>query len=161
MTSAAFTELCKTQLSAEDSAAFDALLGGAACGGALACGAPFVSAWRAWERALSLNLARYRAQKLKRDAAGLDEPPANPADAASAAKAAAAMESPLEAELFLDQARWNAIDSMQGLSYFGENVVFAYLLKLRILERDALFKADEGFAEYKALYATILENTGK
>jgi hypothetical protein len=83
--------------------------------------------------------------------------PEHPADAASAAKAAVALESPLEAEFFLDQARWNAIEVLQGLQYFSVNTIYAYLLKLRLMERRALFKLEDGFAEYKGLYAAIMQ----
>jgi hypothetical protein len=161
ITSQAFIDLCRTKLSSSDISLLELCTLNPDAGDAYAESAPasssgFVDAWRAWERALRLNLARYRSQKLKREG-GTIEPPAYPADAAAAAKAAVAIESPLEAELFLDQARWNAIEAIQGLSYFGENAVYAYLLKLRLLERKALFKAEEGFAEYKMLYAAILD----
>jgi hypothetical protein len=76
---------------------------------------------------------------------------------AALAKNAAALESPLEAELYIDKARWDAIENLQGIGYFDSNVVFAYLLKLLLLERRALFKAEEGFAEYKRIYASILD----
>jgi hypothetical protein len=165
ITSQAFIDLCKTKLSSSGISLLDLCTldpdtrraeGSAYAESAPASSSAFIDAWRAWERTLRLNLARYRSQKLKREG-GTAEPPAHPADAAAAAKAAVAIESPLEAELFLDQARWNAIEAMQGLSYFGENAVYAYLLKLRLLERKALFKAEEGFAEYKMLYAAILD----
>jgi hypothetical protein len=157
MTSQAFIDLCKKELSSSDAPLLDlCTLDSDAQEGDPASSSAFIDAWRVWDRTLRLNLARNRSLKLKRDG-GAIEPPAYPADAAAVAKAAFGIESPLEAELFLDQARWNAIESLQGLSYFGENAVYAYLLKLRLLERKALFKAEEGFAEYKRLYAAILD----
>jgi hypothetical protein len=119
----------------------------------------FINKWRNWERSLRLNLARYRAQRLKREGGAAADPPDYPADAAAAAKAAAAMDSPLEAEIFLDKARWDAIELFQGIDYFSRNTIFAYLLKLRLLERRALFKAEEGFSEYKGLYTSIIEDS--
>jgi hypothetical protein len=116
---------------------------------------PFINRWKEWERVLRLNLARGRFQKLKREG-GAIEAPDYPANAAAVAKAALAMESPLEAELFLDKARWDAIDSFQGISTFSEDAMYAYLLKLLLMERRAAFKTEEGFTEYKALYAAIL-----
>jgi hypothetical protein len=166
MTSQAFIDLCGTKLASSDIPLLNLCTldpdtrkteGATYAENAPASSSEFIDAWRTWERTLRLNLARYRSQRLKREG-GTVEPPAYPADAAAAAKAATALESPLEAELFLDQARWNAIDALQGLSYFGANAVYAYLLKLRLLERKALFKAEEGFAEYKMLYAAILED---
>ncbi|QQO08223.1 DUF2764 domain-containing protein [Breznakiella homolactica] len=117
----------------------------------------FLNRWREWERALRLHLARYRAQKIKRDNGAPVDPPENPLEAGSVAKAAMAMESPLEAEQYLDKARWDAIETLEGLDHFGRNTVYAYLLKLFLMERRSLFTAEEGFSEYKALYASILE----
>ena len=71
----------------------------------------FIKSWHNWEETLRLNLARIRSQKLKRDISEMKEAPDLPADAATAAKTATSMDSPLEAELFLDKARWNAISS--------------------------------------------------
>jgi hypothetical protein len=112
----------------------------------------FISKWYTWESALRLNLARYRAIRLKRDT---PEPPAYPADASALAKQAVSIESPLEAELFLDEARWKVIESLQGLQYFHVNTIYAYLLKLLLMERRTAFAMEEGFAEYKRLYAVI------
>jgi len=118
-----------------------------------------VNRWMEWESTLRLNLAWGRAQKLKREA-DVIEAPELPADAAAIAKTALFMESPLEAELFLDKARWDAIESFMDFNIFSENAVYAYLLKLLLMERRALFIAEEGFTEYKGLYAAIIENAG-
>jgi hypothetical protein len=115
----------------------------------------FINSWREWERALRLNLARNRAQKLKRD--GAPDAPEHPAGAVAAARAALAMDSPLDAEIFLGEARWKAIENFQGLSLFNENAMYAYLLKLRLCERRQAFKTEEGFSEYKTLYDSILK----
>jgi hypothetical protein len=117
----------------------------------------FIDEWRDWERTLRLNLARYRVQRLKREGPPPVEAPEYPSGAAAAAKAAAAIESPLEAELFLDKSRWEAIETFQGLNYFGRNTMYAYLLKLLLMERRSLFKTEDGFTEYKGLYAAIME----
>jgi hypothetical protein len=118
----------------------------------------FINRWREWERALRLNLAKLRSQQLKRDA-GAADPPDMFADAQAAAKAAFDMESPLEAELSLDKARWDAIEDIQGMAYFHRDNIFAYLLKLLLLERRASFKTEEGFMEYQSLYASIMESS--
>ena len=169
MSSARFRDLAQAQLSEEDAALFTLLSldpqpGPAAgrpsyaeAGGP--SGSDFIDKWRDWERALRLNLARLRASRLKREGAAPVDPPVVPADAASGAlQALAAAENPLEAEILLDRARWNAIEQFQGISAFSRNVVYAYLLKLLILERRASFRAETGFAEYKSLYASILEH---
>jgi len=114
----------------------------------------FVNKWQDWEKSLRLNLAKGRAAKLKREA---PDAPDYPADAAAAAKLALQAESPLEAEIALDKARWAAIDGFAGIGQFTENAIYAYLLKLRLMERRLSFKTEEGFNEYKTLYASILK----
>jgi hypothetical protein len=116
----------------------------------------FINRWWKWERALRLNLAKARAQQFRRD---VPDAPDTFADAQAAAKAALAMESPLEAELYLDKARWDAIEDIQGIAYFHRDNIFAYLLKLLLLERRASFKTEEGFMQYKSLYASIMESS--
>jgi hypothetical protein len=118
----------------------------------------FINRWREWERVLRLNLAKLRGQRLKRKAE-LADPPDMFVEAQTAAKAALAMDSPLEAELYLDKARWEAIEEFQGAAYFHRDNIFAYLLKLLLLERRASFKTEEGFMEYQSLYASIMESS--
>ncbi|MDR2731019.1 MAG: DUF2764 domain-containing protein [Treponema sp.] len=123
------------------------------------CGCEFIDRYREWERCLRLNAARHRATKTKRENAAPVDPPFFPNDAAAAAiKAVTAGDSPLETEILLDKARWSAIDLLAGNYYFDRNTVFAYYLKLVLLERKISFNDKEGFSEYKSLYASILEN---
>jgi len=124
-----------------------------------ATGCNFIDGWRNWEHALRLNLEKSRAIKLKRDSLSMAEPPFYPADAAAAAhKAVNSEASPLDTEISLDKARWGAIDSLAGNDYFDRNNVYAYLLKLMLIERRMLFNVDRGFDEYKSLYASIIES---
>jgi hypothetical protein len=165
----AFKDLAKPLLSAEDAALLDEInldpapYGEAASPGttyadqAPPSGSDFIDGWREWERALRLNLARQRVIKVKREGAALAEAPVIPADASSAAHGAmAVVDSPLEADIFLDKARWSAIEALQGVDYFDRNTVFAYLLKLLILQRRDSMHAETGFSEYKSLYASIM-----
>ena len=173
MSSAAFKDLARDKMSSADAAALDYCtldpepLAVEAAGAVSATGATyaepaprtsseFINRWKEWERVLRLNLARNRAQKLKRDAGTVTDAPEYPADAATVAKNAQTIESPLEAEIFLDKARWDAIESFQGISMFSEDAIYAYLLKLLLMERRTAFKTEEGLNEYKALYAAIL-----
>jgi hypothetical protein len=165
MSSRAFRELCGSSLSPADGALLGFCTLGPSPEASPATPSEFLNRWRDWERALRLNLARYRAQRLRREGGpGSDlatvDPPDYPADAASAAKTAASMDSPLEAEIFLDKARWDAIELFQGIQYFDVNTIYAYLLKLQLCERRVLFRAEEGFTEYKGLYASIMEQSG-
>ena len=116
----------------------------------------FLNQWRKHERALVLNLAKIRASKIN----GFQEHYDIEADidVENQAKTAVGMEDPLEAELFLDKCRWDAIERFIGITYFDVSVVYAYLLKLLLIERRSSFKTEEGFAEYKSLYASIMES---
>jgi len=165
----AFKELAKSILSAEDAALLDTISldpapnsehssGITYAEQTPSSGSDFIDGWREWERALRLNLARQRAVKVKREGAALAEPPVIPADAAAAAHGAiATVDSPLEADIFLDKARWSAIDALQGVDYFDRNTIYAYLLKLLILERRFAMQPETGFSEYKSLYASIMD----
>jgi hypothetical protein len=121
------------------------------------CDCAFINNWRNWERALKLNLAKERALKLKKDVPVTDIP-FFPQEAAVAASKAVDEKSPLDGEILLDKARWSAIDSIAGNEYYSLNNVYAYYLKLLLLERRQVFNAEKGFAEYKTLYASILES---
>ena len=171
MSSAAFRDLANSLLNPHDKALFGLVdldpeekgeEGGRHSGPSYADNAPpsgsvFIDRWREWERTLRLNLARQRAQRIKQEGGVSVEPPALPTDAvASVTRAVTATESPLEAELVLDKARWDAIEALQGIDYFNRNTIYAYLLKLILLERHAMFNVEKGFAEYKSLYASIL-----
>ncbi|MDR0612407.1 MAG: DUF2764 domain-containing protein [Dysgonamonadaceae bacterium] len=115
----------------------------------------FIDKWRKRERSLIHAMAQLRAARLKTDA-----PPVEhwDMDAENQAKTAVSMDNPLEAELFLDKGRWEAVERLQQNAYFGVNAVYAYMLKLLLIERRAAFKTEEGFDEYKTLYASIMEN---
>jgi len=161
MSSLAFKDLAVSLMDDADAALLEQLSRDSFQENARLTDCEFIDRWRDWERTLRLNLARERAVKNKRQntAAFTDEPPVVPSDAAQAAiKIVVGGESPLDKEILLDKARWAEIDNLAGNDYFHRNTVFAYYLKLVLLERKALFNADEGFDEYKSLYASILEN---
>lgn len=169
MTSEAFRELAKSLLGARDAALFDLVNldpsppepgedGFAYAKSAKPCGSDFIDNWREWERVLRLNLAKHRAHKTGREGPPV-EIPSEPLDAAAtAAKAASGTENPLDGEMLLDKARWSAIEEMQGVDIFDRKVIYAYLLKLMLLERRASFQAEKGFLEYKSLYASITDS---
>jgi len=162
MSPEAFRELAMSLLDAEDVALLDMLGPGLkpTLDDSSSSGSDFIDKWREWERILRLNLVKHRAGKLKREAPAA-EPPVLPSDAAAAA-AKAVQESPLEGEIIIDRARWHAIDTLlEGSGPFDRDAVFAYMLKLIILNRQALFQTERGFSEYKSLYASILEQSGK
>ena len=117
-------------------------------------GSDFIDLLMARERTLALNLAYLRAARLKRPSPG--DPPHDVPRAEAVAKAAVEMDDPLEAAIYIDQARWGALDSMVGLDMFGVNNIYAYLMKLQLLERRECFNAEKGAAGYQERYNLIL-----
>ena len=118
-------------------------------------GCDFIDKYRDWELSLRQNLAVQRAIKSKLDIP-FKEPNFNMGAAAAALKAIDE-KSPLEAEFLLDKTRWNAIDDLAGNDNFNRNYLYAYYLKLLLIERREAFNDDKGFSEYKSLYASILK----
>jgi hypothetical protein len=116
-----------------------------------------LKAWHDWEEALRLNLAKLRSTKLNRIDAGFEHAPELPPDAAAAVKNALNADSPLEAEFILDRARWNAIETFLGVEFFTANTIYAFLLKLLLMERRLLFDEKIGLTEYKNLCASIIQ----
>jgi hypothetical protein len=163
LSSAAFLERFGVMLSKPDAALLSLCRLGLLSGEESApTSSALINAWRERERVLTLTLAKLRAAKLKfEDFAAAAEAPEGMDEIKALAKAAFTMEDPFEAELFLDKGRWDAIESFVGLEYFTADVVFAYFLKLLLIERRSSFKVEEGFAEYKALYAGIIESAPK
>ena len=133
--------------------------------GAKKTGSAVIDSWYQYERALRFSLARARAAKLKRDSlagnAGLDSSFVSEAIAASfgasaAAKAAVEIDSPMEAELSLDKARFAFARDLGTGHFYDSEAVFAYALMLLIKERSACFSAEAGKAEYMRIYNSIL-----
>ena len=121
-------------------------------------GCRFIDSWHEWESDLRIYIARQRMVKLKKDNIDIPEPTAFHLEASATATKASDEHSPLEAEIIIDKARWNAIEGFTGNDYFDRSNVFAYYLKLLILERRQAFDPEIGFAEYKSLYASIVES---
>ncbi|GHU39180.1 hypothetical protein FACS1894190_02720 [Spirochaetia bacterium] len=159
ITSEAFIELARRYLEKHDAELLNFCTLGTKAEAPPPTSSEFINLWRKRERTLTFNLAQVRAAKIKRDGVQVNyEIERDDLDTENQAKAAVAMEDPLEAELFLDKGRWEAIENFIGITYFDVNVVYAYLLKLLLIERRLSFKTEEGFAEYKSLYASIMES---
>jgi hypothetical protein len=157
LSSEEFRAICSTSLSEGDAAllpycCYDAKV---AVDTVQSTGSAFVDFHILRERTLNLNLAFLRSAKLKRPSPA--EPPHDVPRAEAVAKAAFEMEDPLEAETYIDRNRWGALDDVAGTNYFGVNNIFAYLLKLQLLERKQHLDTIKGFAAYKEIYDAIKE----
>ena len=117
-------------------------------------GSTFIDMFMLRERTMNLTLASLRAARFKRPFS--EDVPRDMPRSEALAKAAFEMEDPLDAELSIDRARWGVLDEMLGLDFFGVNRVYAYLLKLILLERKQRLDTEKGSAAYRELYDTIL-----
>ena len=158
MSSAEFTEQCINLLHPEDAALlkycrYDPVM---AVETIDPTGSDFIDLLMLRERVLALNLAFVRAAKLKRPSP--EDPPHDVPRAEARGKAAFDMDDPLEATIYIDQGRWGALDEMVGLDLFGVNNIYAYLLKLQLMERRELFETEKGSAAYTQLYDNILND---
>lgn len=105
----------------------------------------FVQKWRDMDTQLRNMLARERAADRK-----LDPSPYIKSHNGyeivmdQAAEQAMSMDNPLDRELFLDRTRWHQLDELALDDDFGAGAVFAFALKLKIVERWAAMDTDTG-----------------
>jgi hypothetical protein len=160
MSSLAFKELAMTFISGKDAKIMSGLsleYDSSNTEKIRSSGCSFIDKWHEWERALRLNIAKYRAANMKRE--NVHTPPVEPLDAAAvAAKLVAGEHAPLDAEHLIDRARWNDLDALVGINFFNRNYIYAYFLKILLLERHQVFNIEKGFSEYKSLYAEIIKS---
>ncbi|AGT43999.1 DUF2764 family protein [Treponema pedis] len=122
-------------------------------------GSAFLDNWYGFERSLRLALEQARALKLKWESSISYEERLTLSGAFSpmqSARAAVAMQNPLEAENFLDNVRFQAADTVRGSDGFSSDAVFSYAIKLLLRERASKFDMERGREEYSHLYHEIL-----
>lgn len=117
-----FLNSCRTQLSANDMDTIER-----------------AEEWKEWGRfsiALRNEIAVFRATKKSKDPVKYirGEDNRDPL-LVSSAHWAVNLDSPLEAEQFLDQLRWEKLEELSKCHYFDMDFLVTYALKLQILER--------------------------
>ena len=117
-------------------------------------GSVFLDTWYEKERNLRFALAQIRAQKMKKDSIPL--PPGCTADIVNIARTAVGMDSPLSAEQFLFEYRIKLLDEIRPMDNFSIDAVYAYGLKLMLVERMRKFDVENGKASYHEIYDNIL-----
>jgi hypothetical protein len=144
----AFLGACQAQLDRRDAEAASALL----CG--LPSPHPFVCAWRDKETILRNAAARERARVAGSDATRWLRP-AGGCDTylESLVEDAFQEADPLRREKTLDRARWAAAEELQGPDPLTVRVALAYAIKLAILLRWSLRRADRGREAFDTLTA--------
>ena len=115
-----------------------------------------IESWNEGEKNLRLILAKLRADKLNKNFDA--ENKSFPAALLQAARAAMEIESPMEAELFLNRYRLDFLETLRPMDSFSEEFVFYYGLKLKLIERIRKFDKDSGEIAYKNIYNSIMNN---
>lgn len=113
---------------------------------------PLLSEWASFYRALSRELTYQRSVKLGRACA---VPSDREAGITQAVTAAVNAEDPLTGERILLDLEFHRLDDMIGLHNFDERALFGYAMKLRLLERQQIFRHDRGVQSFDGLMAHI------
>lgn len=122
---------------------------------------PFAQAWRDREIQLRNALVRIRAARMGRDASPyLRVERTVDAAVEKVATDAFSRPNPGEREREIDQFRWRQLEDLAGLGLFSESVVFAYGLKLKILERWATVDASKGQEIVEAIVTRLPASKG-
>ena len=92
--------------------------------------------WKRFDISLRNEIARSRAVRKAKDAfAYIRGEDSTDPFTAPFARWVTSQDSPLEAELSIDQKRWNKIEELKKGHYFDIDFLIAYMLELQILER--------------------------
>ncbi len=67
------------------------------------------------------------------------------------------IDSPLEAEIFLDNQRWSFIDTIKVGHMFDMDALSAYYFQLAISERVSNFDVEKGVLKYREVYHNIVK----
>lgn len=113
-----------------------------------------IEKWNEGERSLRLALAKLRADKMNKhfDA---DIQSFSPV-LLQAVRTAVEIESPMEAEKFLNKYRLDFLETLRPMDSFSEEFVFYYGLKLKLLERIRKFDSESGETAYRNIYNSIM-----
>jgi hypothetical protein len=146
ITAEAFVEACRTQLSAEDADAAEALIRNTPSQH------PFVLTWRDKDSLLRNAIARARARLADIDAERWIRPTEG-CDTGIALLVDDAFEQPdpLKREKELDEARWLIAESLQGYDPMSVSVALGYAVKLTLALRWANLNADLGRETFENL----------
>jgi hypothetical protein len=109
-----------------------------------------LNVWFEREHALRNELARLRAQRLGWAVTPHLRSAGRDADLAAAAARILQNDSPRSAEDELDLARWTFLDGLAFGHYFDLESLALYSLKLRLLERRAVFNKERGWGRCRA-----------
>lgn len=113
-----------------------------------------IEKWNDGERSLRLALAKLRADKMNKQFDA--EIQLFSAELLQAVRTAVEIESPMEAERFLNKYRLDFLETLRPMDSFSEEFVFYYGLKLKLLERIRKFDSESGETAYRNIYHSIM-----
>ncbi len=113
-----------------------------------------IEKWNNGERNLRLALAKVRADKMKKSFDAENIPLSN--ELIKTANTAVEIESPLEAERFLNNYRLEFLESLRPMDNFSEEFVYYYGLKLKLISHIKQFDTNAGEIAYKNIYNSIM-----
>lgn len=111
-----------------------------------------------WEKSLKNELVKLRAKNMNVDEKDFLQQGEILFGVPEVAQAAMKIESPLEAENYLNKARWSALNDLGSGHFFDFQALAIYFLQLQLLERKQLFDVEKGYENYQEIYTNILSN---
>ena len=117
-----------------------------------------IKAWNEGERNLRFALGKVRAEKLNKQFDTEDKKFSE--GLLQTVHMAVEMESPMEAEKFLNHYRLEFLETLRPMDAFALDYVFYYWIKLKLILRIRQFNADSGKAAYKNIYNSIMSGDG-
>lgn len=113
-----------------------------------------IEKWNEGERNLRLALAKMRADKMNKQfncEMQLFSP-----SLLQAVRTAIDIESPMEAEKFLNKFRLDYLESLRPTDSFSQEYIFYYGLKLMLIERIRKFDSESGKTAYRNIYLSVM-----
>ena len=113
-----------------------------------------IQAWNEGERCLRLALGRARAEKLNKHFEA--EESVLPLELVRLVSTAMEQQSPLVAEKLLNDYRLGFLETLRPTDPFGQEFVFYYALRLKLLLRSRQFDAVLGEQAYRNIYRSVV-----
>jgi len=136
-----FLEACKANVSA---ATYQSL-----CNLSGSSKHPMLKSWSEFYNSLMDELSYQRNLKLGK---ACTVPDNRDTETVNSIAAALAAKNPLISEQMLLELEFKKIDSMMGLHNFDEYFLYGYAIKLKLLERQTVFKQEDGKQEFSSLF---------
>ncbi len=115
---------------------------------------PFLKQWSEFYRMLEAELCYRRNAKLNRPCTA---PECRDIEIVQAVTAAVNAPDPLTGERLLLELEFQRLDELCAMHNFDDTVLFAYAMKLKLLERQQLFRKENGLAAFNGLLLNISE----